>query len=250
MRVGEWLAARVRNQANFERPKMRRPLSVRRLEDFGRIRLSRSFFMRDFLFTEIGAIEGMQNIPDDPVLAVAAGRVLCETLLEPLQATFGRIALRSGYRAPEINQFGNSHGLSCASNINDYGRHIWDRRDERGALGAMATVVVPWLIDRRRKGMNWPSLAWWIHDNLPYSELQFFPKLAAFNISWSELPRRRIWSFVPPRGLLTKPGMPGHEGDHSHLYPGFPSIAPTEPLALEELGVAIVARPISTEQRT
>ena len=74
---------------------------MRSLEDFGRIRLSRSFFMRDFLFSEIAAIEGMQSIPDDPALAVMAGRALCETLLEPLQATFKRIALRSGYRAPE-----------------------------------------------------------------------------------------------------------------------------------------------------
>ena len=149
---------------------------MRSLEDFGRIRLSRSFFMRDFLFSEIAAIEGMQSIPDDPALAVMAGRALCETLLEPLQATFKRIALRSGYRAPEVNQFGNERGLSCGSNANDYGRHIWDRRDERGALGAMVTVVVPWLIDRRREGISWPAMSWWIRDNPPYSELQLFPE--------------------------------------------------------------------------
>ena len=47
--------------------------------------------------------------------------------------------------------------MSCGSNANDYGRHIWDRRDERGALGAMVTVVVPWLIDRRREGISWPG---------------------------------------------------------------------------------------------
>jgi hypothetical protein len=51
-------------------------------------------------------------------------------------------------------------------------------------------------------------MAWWIHDHLPYSELQFFPKLAAINIGWHERPRRRISSFAPSRGLLTKPGMP------------------------------------------
>ena len=68
-------------------------------------------------------------------------------------------------------------------------------------------------------------MAWWIHDNLPYSELQFFPKLAAFNIGWHERPRRRIYSFISPRGLLTRPGMPDHDGDHSAHFPGFPKLA-------------------------
>jgi hypothetical protein len=54
------------------------------------------------LFSEIAAIEGLSNLPDDPELAIAAGRGLCENLLEPLQATFGRIAIRSAYRSPEV----------------------------------------------------------------------------------------------------------------------------------------------------
>jgi hypothetical protein len=53
--------------------------------------------------------------------------------------------------------------------------------------------------------------------------LQFFPKLAGFNIGWHERPKRRIASFAVPRGLLTKPGMPNHEGDHSAMYEGIPS---------------------------
>ncbi len=71
---------------------MKTPKSVRAAEEFSRTRLSQSFFMRDFLFSEIAAIEGLSNLPDDPELAIAAGRGLCENLLEPLQATFGRNA--------------------------------------------------------------------------------------------------------------------------------------------------------------
>jgi hypothetical protein len=67
-------------------------------------------------------------------------------------------------------------------------------------------------------------MAWWIHDHLPYSELQFFPKLAAFNIGWHEIPKRRISSFTAPRGVLTKPGMPNQDGDHAAEYRGFPSL--------------------------
>ncbi|HEY4374723.1 MAG TPA: hypothetical protein VGN52_22570 [Burkholderiales bacterium] len=182
--------------------------------------------MRDFLYSEIAAIEGMRNIPDDPALAIAAGRGLCEHLLEPLQATFGRIAIRSAYRSPEVNRFGNEHFQSCASNERNRARHIWDQRSADGGMGAVTTIVIPWLVDHVAAGGKWQSMAWWIHDHLPYSELQFFPKLVAFNIGWHEYPRRTIYSYAPPRGLLTKPGMDNHDGSHAPLYAGFPALRP------------------------
>ena len=67
---------------------------MRAAEELGRVRLSRSFFMRDFLYSEIGNVHGIANLPDDPDLAIVAGRRLCQELLEPLQAAFGRIAIR------------------------------------------------------------------------------------------------------------------------------------------------------------
>lgn len=207
---------------------MRPVRTVRGLENLGRTRLSRNFFMREFMFSEIAAINGFPNLPDNPDLAVTAGRHLCELLLEPLQATFGRISLRSGYRAPEVNEFGNLHDLSCANTERDRARHIWDQRDAAGHFGAMATIVMPWFVDKLAEGTRWQSLAWWIHDHLPYSELQFFPKLGAFNIAWNEMPVRSIYSWVKPRGLLTRPGYENHEGDHSDQYEGFPQLAKYE----------------------
>ena len=202
---------------------MKKHWSVRTAEDFGRIRLSQSFFMRDFLHSEIAAIEGFQNLPDDPAAAVRAGRELCTQLLEPLQATFGRLAIRSGYRSQQVNEFGCRHRLSCASNEKNAARHIWDYCNKNG-MGALTSVVVPWLADRIDTGVTWQSMAWWIHDNLPYSELQFFPKLLAFNIGWHEVPKRTIYSFIEPRGYLTKPGFANHTCDHSSFYVGFPKL--------------------------
>ena len=203
---------------------MRTPKSVKGVEDFGRIRLSKSFFMRDFLYSEIANIHGLTNLPDDPDLAVQAGSKLCQELLEPLQDTFGRLGIRSGYRSPEINGLGNAKYGNCASNEADKGRHIWDQRSSDGGIGAMATVVVPWLADRKEEGASWTSMAWWVHDHLPYSDLQFFPKLFAFNIGWHEFPRKRITSFVAPRGLLTKPGMDNHAGSHAGEYRDYPEL--------------------------
>ena len=184
---------------------MRRPGSMRGLEDLGRIRLSRHFFLRDFLHSEIAELHGIANIPDRPELAIACGRALCETLLDPLEETFGRIAIRSGYRSAALNRFGNDHGLSCARNDNPMECHIWDR-GERAARVAGASIVIPWFADRHAQGRDWRDLAWWIHDHLAYSEAFFFPKLCAFNLVWRPVPLRRIDSYIAPRGCLLRPG--------------------------------------------
>jgi hypothetical protein len=84
---------------------MRTPRSARSAENLGRVRLSETFFMRDFLYSEIANVHCMRNLPDDPDLAIEAGKALCSSLLEPLQATFGRLAIRSAYRSPAVNAF-------------------------------------------------------------------------------------------------------------------------------------------------
>lgn len=200
---------------------MRRPQSVGTLENLGRVRLSKNFFMRDFLYSEIANFYGIQNIPDDPDLAIEVGKVLCEQLLEPLQATFGRLAIRSAYRSPAVNQRGNEEGHGCGSNESNYAAHIWDRRDEHGNKGTMACVVVPWFSDRFAAGADWRSLAYWIHDHLPYSRLQFFSTLCAFNIGWRENPLQAIDSFIAPKGSLFREGVPDR-GQFAHLYADFP----------------------------
>ena len=198
---------------------MRKPQSVKALEDLGRTRLSPSFFMRDFLYSEIAAIHGLPNIPDDPDLAIAAGTALCEHLLEPLQARFGRISIRSAFRSCAVNQFGNDHKLNCASNQANYAGHIWDRRDAEGRMGATACVVVNAFAPYYERTGDWEAMAWWIHDHLPYHDMEFFPRLAAFNLQWREQPERRISSYIPPRrGLLTRPGMDNWSGRHDPAY--------------------------------
>jgi hypothetical protein len=174
--------------------------------------------MRDFLYSEIANWYRMQNIPDDPDLAVDVGKKLCEALLEPLQERFGRLAIRSAFRSCTINQLGNEKRHNCAKNEDNYAAHIWDRRDVNGRRGATACVVVPRFADFLDNGGDWQSMAWWIHDHLPYSSLCFFPALGAFNIQWHEAPERRIDSYMAPKGTLTKPGYANHAGDHSKHY--------------------------------
>lgn len=55
------------------------------------MRLSQSFFFRDFLYSEISGIHGIANIPHDPA----------------------------------VNACGNQHKLNCAPNEKNRAAHIW-----------------------------------------------------------------------------------------------------------------------------
>lgn len=200
---------------------MRSPQSVKTLENLGRVRLSESFFMRDFLYSEISQIEGISNIPDNPALAIEAGRSLCEEVLEPIQEHFGRISIRSAYRSSAVNAKGaeNKNQYNCGSNEQNYAHHIWDFPDKSGHIGAMACIVVNKYVPYFERTGNWQALAWWVHDAVPgYASMYFFPKLCAFNIGWHQKPEKSIRSYISPKGCLTKPGMSNFEGDHRAEY--------------------------------
>ncbi len=206
---------------------MRRPRSYVGLEKLGRVRLSRHFYMRDFLYSEIGNFFGRPNIPDDPDLAIAAGTKLCTELLDPIVETFGPIAVRSSYRSPELNHFGATEvkPQKCAANPSNYAHHIWDRRDAKGRMGACACIAIPWFADLYEAGRDWRDLAWWVHDHLDYSSMWFFPRLAAFNLTWREEPARSIDGYMPRRICLLRAGDYAAEPakDRAERYADFPA---------------------------
>lgn len=197
------------------------------LDRIGRIRLSEHFFLREFLYSETAIKHGLVNVPEDLDLAVEAGTRLCVELLEPLQARFGRVHIRSAFRSCTVNALGNELGLNCARNEANYADHIWDRRDANGHKGATACVVLPEVADVLAELGQWTQLAWWIHDHLPYATLYFFKTMMAFNIQSHDVPERRIDSYAgwhddngdwKKSGTLTKPGMPNHAVGHGAQY--------------------------------
>jgi len=200
-------------------------MTVKQLEDFGRTRLSKSFFMREFLYSEISQVHGIPNIPDDPDLAIAAGRALCENVLEPIQDRLGRISVRSAYRSFAVNAKGaeNRNQYRCA--VDNAACHTWDRK-ERGFMGATACVVVTSFVPYYERTRDWTALAWWIHENVPaYADMEFFQNLAAFNIRWFEDPayKQSITTHVvnPHTGdkkSLVRNGVPAIEGPFARFY--------------------------------
>ncbi|MGJ8625689.1 MAG: hypothetical protein ACSHXB_01910 [Sulfitobacter sp.] len=203
------------------------------LETFGRVRLSQYFYMRDFMYSEISGFHGRPNVPENPDLAISNGRAFCEALMDPLEETFGRVAVRSGYRSPDLNRYGNENKLNCAHNDHPLECHIWDRGDGDAAI-AGASIVIPWFADQYDQGRDWRDLAWWLHDHLPYSDIWFFPKLAALNLVWRPKPLRTISSYIAPRGMLLRAGAEPSEtkAERAHRYADFPAfrgIAPRLP---------------------
>lgn len=209
---------------------MRKPSTVNALEELGRIQLSKSFFMREFLYSEISQVECISNIPDDPDLAILAGKNLCKNVLEPIQDALGRISVRSAFRSCEVNSKGSETKENCSTNDKNYAEHIWDVRDESGFMGATACVIVTSFIPYYEKTQAWTALAWWIHDHIgAYSNMTFFPQYAAFNINWNENPEypKFIYSYVKDphsgksSGYLTKKGMDNFECSHGDYYQEF-----------------------------
>lgn len=180
--------------------------------------------MRDFLYSEIGNFFEMQNIPDDPDLALWTGRRLAQDLLEPIVETFGPIVVRSAYRSPTVNDYGARHGLGCASNERNRAGHIWDIRDAEGRRGACASIVIPWFADQYVEGRDWRDLAWWLYDHLEFHAIYFFPKRAAFNLTWRDNPERRISSYIGDRRAFLRPGdeLPS-EAERAARYSDFPA---------------------------
>ena len=79
-------------------------------------------------------------------------------------------------------------------------------------------------MDKFASGADWRSLAYWIHDHLPYSELEFFNGhgMCSFNVSWHEKPKKTITSWMTPRVLLK--GSENTQG-FTEWYEGFPPLA-------------------------
>ena len=175
------------------------PQSYPGLDRLGRIRLSRSFHLREFLYSEIAVHYGLRNVPEAGRIdhAIDAGTQLCERLLEPLQEQFGRVHIRSGYRSRAVNAAGVVGKHNCAAD-ND-GFHTWDWPHAVHGRGATACISIPAVSTSVLAGqVPLESLAWWIHDHLPdWGHVEFFttPEHSdelCFNIGWSERPLKTI----------------------------------------------------------
>ncbi len=154
--------------------------------------------MQDFMYSEVAAVHGISNFPDDPDLAIETGTLLCTEILEPLQDHFGRTHISSGYRSRAVNEFCNKHKLGCASNEENAARHIWDMRDGNGHKGATAFIIIPSYIEEYERTGDFRPLANAIRKRVKFGEMTFHPRHCGFNIGWHDVPSQEIYSYIKP----------------------------------------------------
>jgi hypothetical protein len=162
--------------------------TTREYEALGRVRLSQNFILRDFMFSTDGACRGLSNFPEDPDMVIRAGKALCEKVLEPVLAKFGRFAITFGYQSREGLEFSwpkeKREAKGCNSNP-----HMWDRKSWGDQVycrvDILPFVVADGLVDRY-------EFARWCMLNLDIDLLMQWTRSSGYCISISPKPRR-IW---------------------------------------------------------
>ena len=161
---------------------MRKPQSMRALEELGRVRLSENFFMRDFLHSEIASFYGIPNIPDDPDLAIEAGS-------RPLRRVPRAAPARGSAASRSARPTARPRSTTSATSTSSTADRTSPTTPATSGIGATPAArsaparrssSTPSSPTIERTG-HWEALAWWIHDHLPYDDIEFFPKFAAFN---------------------------------------------------------------------
>lgn len=162
--------------------------TTREYEALARVRLSQNFILRDFLFSTDAAVHGFNNFPENPDMVVRAGRELCEKVLEPVLAQWGRFAITFAYQSREALEFKWPQEKRDTKSHNSNPHH-WDRGsfgDEIYArLDILPFCVEDGLVDRHEFGH-------WLMHNLDIDLLMQWSRSNVYCISIGPKPRR-IW---------------------------------------------------------
>jgi hypothetical protein len=170
----------------FHEKRLARP-SADDYDLLSRVRLSKNFILRPFLFSTESASLGLSNYPDRPDLVIAAGRALCDKILEPVLAQFGNFAVIFGHQCHQAIETGK---LRCRkSNPRSSNPHQWDRQTFGEEVYARVDIL-PFAVEDGEVSKQ--EFGHWLMHNLDVDLLM--------NWTWSNgccisiAPRaRRVW---------------------------------------------------------
>ena len=174
---------------NIFRPDLTADDAASIVERYSRLRVSRHFTMRDFLWSSWSAVRVDKiNYPDRPSYCYEAIRHYAEHILEPIWAQFGPLKITYGYSSKDRYEKGEVGEKNKSP-------HYWDR----GTFGDQYYVrtdfsilaVADKLIDR-------DEAALWIMNNLDVDLLMQFAKgPSIYCLTISPKPRRVWLEWVP-----------------------------------------------------
>ena len=156
-------------------------------ESLARIRLSQNFILRDFLFSTESASLVLSNYPEHPDLVVAAGRALCEKVLEPVLERFGRFAITFGYQCRHaIERHKPISKGHCSRSSNP---HQWDRQTFVSDVYARVDIL-PFCVEDREVSKH--EFGHWLMHQLDIDLLMQWRRSNTYCVTISPKPRR-VW---------------------------------------------------------
>jgi hypothetical protein len=168
--------------------KQRQMPTGKQYEELSRIRLSKNFILRDFLFSTECAARGFTNYPEDVDAVVQAGKLLCDKVLEPVLEKWGRFWITFGYMSREGIEDGwsvdereaNPHGSSP---------HQWDRKTWGDEVYARVDILPICIVDEE---VTKHEFGHWLMHNLDIDLLMQWGYSKGSCITISPKPRR-VW---------------------------------------------------------
>lgn len=196
-------------------------------EQLSKIRLSKNFILRDFLFSTEAAVCGHSNYPTDNVeQVIESGKQLCSKVLEPILSHFGRFAITFGYQnRTTMEREYSDHDK--ADKKHSSSPHHYDRGTfGYGADAVYARVdILPFCVEDGEVSKE--DFARWCMMNLDIDLLMMWDRANIFCITISPKPRR-VWLKWVPTGT-------GDNGGNKIEYMGmnywkstFPTLPPEQ----------------------
>ena len=157
-----------------------------KFDALARTRLSRNFVLRDFLFCSYSAANGLSNFPENPHAVIDAGRALCERILEPTLAQFGRFAITYGYQSRQsLDNELASTGKTVPRHSSS--PHHWDRQTFGGEVYARVDIL-PFCVEDGEVTKH--TYGHWLMHNLDVDLCMTWTRSNVFCLTISPRPRR------------------------------------------------------------
>ena len=188
------------------------------LDALVKVRLSNNFILRDFLYSTECAALGLSNYPENPETVIRAGRELCERLLEPILAYFGRFAITFGYQCRQGVEAKWSEKMRQEKRRSS-SPHQWDRGTFGNEVYARVDILPFCVEDGLVSKMEFGH---WLMHHLDVDLLMMWKKANICCISISPKPRRVWFEWGDP--ALGQPRREYFFGSHywQNIYPNLP----------------------------
>lgn len=161
----------------------------REYDSFTRTRLSTNFILRDFLYSSDSDFRGIRNVPDDFEMTIRAGKALCEKILEPTLAKWGRFFITFAYQS-RVGIQADWSLKKKNENFRSSSPHQWDRFTFGSNIYARVDILPICVEDGLVSKYDYGR--WMMHE-LDVDLLMMFKRSNAFCITYSEFRPRRVW---------------------------------------------------------